>query len=628
MKEFVSRLKIRAKLLVAFGSIVLLSVFLLFFSVRSIDKIILLKTVNEEVDALETYLEKMNHASKEFIYEDFKSDEFAKHKTSPAITKFYQNSEEALKVLDTIHNLKILENTHEAEVIEFLSTNLENLKISFTQVTDLLKERGFKDTGLEGQLRGAIHHVENSGFELNKADLLTLRRNEKDFFLRKDLKYRNDFNANLQLFIKSIQKSAKRDAPVILQEIDNYGKQFNNIVEIEIKIGLKENEGIRGSLRKGFQEVMPALIQFKTLVKETNEQQIRYAKIILFIIFFVQLIGGFALAIVYSNLLVKAIKEIRNAMQKLAQGIFPEPLTIKTTEEIGQTKLAFNQFIERLTVATNFAERLGDEQLKAVYPKKYSDDVLAKAIIAMQTKLSEVEEKQSKINWANLGAAQFNDVLKSEGEEVKALGDKILKFIVSYLNANQGALYVHVKTSDEGFLERISTYAYHKKRFVDDRILIGHGFVGQCFLEKATIHLKDVPKDFVKITSGLGEATPRHVLIVPLKIRKEVMGILEIASFETLETHQIEFTEKIAESIAMILSNKQVEEETKRLLTESQERSNTLMQQEEEMRQNAEELQATQEQMERQRMEMVAEIQLLKSKLKPEGVPVSLELSY
>ena len=623
MKEFISRLKIRAKLLIAFGSIVLLSVFLIFFSVRSIDKIILLKGINEEVDALEIYLEKMNHASKEFIYEDFKSSEFASKKNSPAISKFNQSAEQALLILTTLHDLK-LANTDQAEIVKSLSVSLENLKISFAQVVDLLKERGFKDSGLEGQLRKAIHHVENSGFELDKAELLTLRRNEKDFFLRKDLKYLNDFNTNLQKFSGSVQESAQKDVPIILQEIENYGKQFNLIVEIETKIGLKESEGIRGSLRKEFDLVMPALIHFKTLVKKTNEQQILNAKIILFLIFFVQLIGGLGLAILYSNLLVKAIKEIRNAMQKLAQGIFPDPLTIKTTEEIGQTKLAFNQFIERLTAATNFAERLGDGQLKAAYPEKYRDDVLAKAIIAMQTKLSEAEERQSKVNWANVGAAQFNNVLKSEGEEVSAMGDKILKLMVSCLNANQGALYVLTKADGEEYLERISTYAYHKKRFVDHKVLIGNGLVGQCFLEKATMYLKEVPKDFIKITSGLGEATPRHVLIVPLKIRENVVGILEIASFEELERHQIEFTEKIAENIAMILTSKQVENETKRLLTESQERANALMQQEEEMRQNAEELHATQEQMERQRMEMLNEIQQLKSQLRHEEMEVSL----
>lgn len=623
MKEFISRLKIRAKLLIAFGSIVLLSVFLIFFSVRSIDKIILLKGINEEVDALEIYLEKMNHASKEFIYEDFKSSEFASKKNSPAISKFNQSAEQALLILTTLHDLK-LANTDQAEIVKSISVSLENLKISFAQVVDLLKERGFKDSGLEGQLRKAIHHVENSGFELDKAELLTLRRNEKDFFLRKDLKYLNDFNTNLQKFSGSVQESAQKDVPIILQEIENYGKQFNLIVEIETKIGLKESEGIRGSLRKEFDLVMPALIHFKTLVKKTNEQQILNAKIILFLIFFVQLIGGLGLAILYSNLLVKAIKEIRNAMQKLAQGIFPDPLIVKTTEEIGQTKLAFNQFIERLTAATNFAERLGDGQLKAAYPEKYRDDVLAKAIIAMQTKLSEAEERQSKVNWANVGAAQFNNVLKSEGEEVSAMGDKILKLMVSCLNANQGALYVLTKADGEEYLERISTYAYHKKRFVDHKVLIGNGLVGQCFLEKATMYLKEVPKDFIKITSGLGEATPRHVLIVPLKIRENVVGILEIASFEELERHQIEFTEKIAENIAMILTSKQVENETKRLLTESQERANALMQQEEEMRQNAEELHATQEQMERQRMEMLNEIQQLKSQLRHEEMEVSL----
>jgi Skp family chaperone for outer membrane proteins len=105
------------------------------------------------------------------------------------------------------------------------------------------------------------------------------------------------------------------------------------------------------------------------------------------------------------------------------------------------------------------------------------------------------------------------------------------------------------------------------------------------------------------------------VVIVPLKTREKVMGVVELASFGMLGAHHIEFIERVAESIASILYNKQASTETKRLLEESQQRAHSLAQQEEEMRQNSEELQATQEEMERQRLHLQQEIKALKQKL-------------
>jgi signal transduction protein with GAF and PtsI domain len=182
------------------------------------------------------------------------------------------------------------------------------------------------------------------------------------------------------------------------------------------------------------------------------------------------------------------------------------------------------------------------------------------------------------------------------------------------LNANQGALYV-INSSEQCF-EVLSTYAYGKKRYRDEKISLDTGLIGQCAKEKETIYLKEIPRGYVKITSGLGEATPRSILIVPLKNRGEVNGVLELASFEIFEEHQRVFIEKIAENIASIIYSRQATEQTKKLLEESKVKAEGLALQEEELRQSAEELQATQEEMNRQRRELETEISNLKRRLK------------
>lgn len=144
------------------------------------------------------------------------------------------------------------------------------------------------------------------------------------------------------------------------------------------------------------------------------------------------------------------------------------------------------------------------------------------------------------------------------------------------------------------------------------RVEEGEGLVGQAWQEADTLYITDVPDNFVKISSGLGDANPKSFLIVPLTVNDVTFGVIEIASFTYFEQYHIDFVNKLAESIASTLSTAKTNERTKVLLEQSQQQTEEMRAQEEEMRQNMEEMQATQEEMERKEGEMLQMVERMK----------------
>jgi GAF domain-containing protein len=219
-------------------------------------------------------------------------------------------------------------------------------------------------------------------------------------------------------------------------------------------------------------------------------------------------------------------------------------------------------------------------------------------------------------SWSSTGMAQIGEILRADYAKVGDLYDKIVKFVVTYTEGNQGSLFLLQQDStQQNVLNLVSAYAFDRKKYQQKSILPGEGLVGQTFLEKSTTLMKVIPRDYVKITSGLGDAPPTALLIVPLKINDVVYGVLELASFTHYEKYQIELIEKFAESIASTSANVEVNERTRALLQQTQQQAEELKAAEEEMRQNMEELSATQEEMSRKEREYVNRIEELESRL-------------
>lgn len=300
--------------------------------------------------------------------------------------------------------------------------------------------------------------------------------------------------------------------------------------------------------------------------------------------------------------------------------------------EMGSVATCVNETIEQLKDGTQFIQEIGKGNLNIRYhdlDSRYESgkNKLADSLIEMQSKLKELNVEEQQRQWANDGLAKFIDILRNGGDSIHALGDKIIANLINYTRSNQGGLYL-LNDDDKNnlHLETIALFAFDTKKFEVKKIKLGEGILGQTFLEKETTYLTDIPQEFIRITSGLGDANPKSLLVVPLKIDQEIYGVVELASFNDYKDHEIKFVERLSETIASAFASVKSAQKNRALLEESTSATEMMRAQEEEMRQNMEELQATQEEMARKEKNYIEKISLLEKK-STQGSSAELETS-
>jgi GAF domain-containing protein len=187
---------------------------------------------------------------------------------------------------------------------------------------------------------------------------------------------------------------------------------------------------------------------------------------------------------------------------------------------------------------------------------------------------------------------------------------------VKYAGAKVGGLFIleeEEENAQQSCLMLRACYAYERKKHLTKKVEIGEGVIGQCYLEGETVYLAKVPNNYLSITSGLGDASPSSLLVIPLKTNDRIEGVLELASLKPFQDYEINFLEKLGELLASSIVTVRTGEKTARLLKISQEQAEEMRAQEEEMRQNMEELQATQEEVARKEQAYVQRIKDLEN---------------
>lgn len=177
--------------------------------------------------------------------------------------------------------------------------------------------------------------------------------------------------------------------------------------------------------------------------------------------------------------------------------------------------------------------------------------VIRDRVVSTQDESTEAERKTA----ANYSIANIQQAVKSAKNSNEVL-QKGLQALGKALEAGQGAIYKVVSQGEKITANFIDGYAFTLEEGKTIEFDSGDGLIGQAVASGKTLYLDEVPEGYINIVSGLGNASPRYLLIVPIKVENAVVGVFELASFAPFDPARQKFTEAAAQAMAEKLGSK------------------------------------------------------------------------
>jgi len=190
--------------------------------------------------------------------------------------------------------------------------------------------------------------------------------------------------------------------------------------------------------------------------------------------------------------------------------------------------------------------------LALLYALRYKKEVVVFRDRALESSITQQESDQAGKSTISLESI-IQTLSQTNGQDTQQLA---LHAICRQIEAGQGALYRVVESDNKRKVELKAGYALSIGESTVINYEFGEGIIGQSAASGNTLYIDDVPEGYVKIVSGLGSASPKYLLIVPVKVQNQVLGIIEVASFTSISEDQRKFVEEAAQLLADKISTK------------------------------------------------------------------------
>ncbi|MBD1868529.1 response regulator [Cyanobacteria bacterium FACHB-471] len=232
------------------------------------------------------------------------------------------------------------------------------------------------------------------------------------------------------------------------------------------------------------------------------------------------------------------------------------------------------------------AEDLTDGNLAVSLPESDRHDeigVLTQTFNQMIANLRDTTRENEEQGWLKSNLTEFTRMLQGQ-RSMEMVSRMILSDLAPLVGASQALFYLMQVEDEQPTLKLLGTYAYQERKHLANRFRLGEGLVGQCALEKQKILLTEVPSDYIRISSGLGQAPPLNILVQPVLFEQEVIAVIELASFQQFRSIHLTLLDQVTEGLGIVLNTIAADMRTAKLLQQSQTLTEELQNQQEELK--------------------------------------------
>jgi len=315
-----------------------------------------------------------------------------------------------------------------------------------------------------------------------------------------------------------------------------------------------------------------------------------------------------------------ALKSVRSLIEDLEKGDIRKREIPAVNDEFGEIIQGIQRIADNIHEWSSFAVSIGEGNYKTHLNLLSENDELGSSLISMQNRLKQVAEEENKRKWMIEGEAVFSEYIR-QSENLETLSELIISHLPKYLDAHQGAFFIFDNETSEIHLS--ASYAYSETQ-KNRKFKLGEGFIGQSIKTKDFIFIKEVPDNYIMLTSGLGEAKPKALMVIPLIYNQQVHGAIELATLNHFDDLHLQFAKRLSEIIGAALANLKSKAKTLRLLKESQILSEELQRKQNELLEKNQLMLQTQEKLISSQQELSAQIAALNnsaivSEAQPDG---------
>ncbi|MCY7373442.1 MAG: HAMP domain-containing protein, partial [Spirochaetaceae bacterium] len=230
----------------------------------------------------------------------------------------------------------------------------------------------------------------------------------------------------------------------------------------------------------------------------------------------------------------------------------------------------------------------------------------------MIANLRETTQANEEQDWLKSSLARITGLVQGR-RDLLDVTDVIMRELTPSVGAQHGAFFLAEGQEADAQLRLIATYGYQARKNVSDHFKVGEALVGQAALGRKSILIAQAPSDYIKVTSGLGEASPVNVIVLPVLFEGEVLGVIELASLTAFTTVHVAFLDQLMELIGVSLNAILASSRTEELLGESQRLATELQEKQAELQAQQEELTLSNSELEQQAASLTASEELLQS---------------